>query len=88
MDIEDCERLWRAVNEYAQACGGDTTKDLFNDTISYRRMNAVVRVEQAVTHIVARARYALMDQVLDDLDRMDGGTSVCVAARHFREIVV
>jgi hypothetical protein len=35
--------LWDAVNEYAAACGGDTS----NNTISDRRMDAVVAVDRA-----------------------------------------
>lgn len=33
-------RLWEAINEYAAACGGDTSAA----TISDRRMNAVAEV--------------------------------------------
>lgn len=36
--------LWEAINEYAQACGGDTSAK----TLSDRRMDAVVVVERAL----------------------------------------
>lgn len=36
--------LWEAVNEYAVACGGDTS----NRTTTGRRMRAVAQVERAV----------------------------------------
>ncbi len=38
------EAIWNAINEYAAACGGDTS----DKTISDRRMDAVVAVEKAI----------------------------------------
>ena len=36
--------LWDAINEYVQACGGDTS----NATVSNKRMGAVVKVNRVV----------------------------------------
>jgi hypothetical protein len=46
------EKLWLAVNHYAEACDGDTSA---NNTC-YMRMRAVVEVERAVTEIRTRDR--------------------------------
>lgn len=42
--LERARRVWDAINEYAGACGGDTSEA----TISVRRQQAVVRVERAI----------------------------------------
>lgn len=39
--------LWMAINEYTEACGGDTSKN----TIGNDRMDAVVEVEKIVEKI-------------------------------------
>lgn len=41
-------QLWNAINEYAAACGGDTS----DKTIGERRMQAVAAVEKALRDIV------------------------------------
>lgn len=43
--------LWDAINEYASACGGDTTER----TVSSRRMDAVARIERAVRTLASHA---------------------------------
>jgi hypothetical protein len=45
--------LWEAVNEYASACGGDTS----GKTISERRMSAVSAVERAVEAMIPKLAY-------------------------------
>lgn len=42
--------LWHAVNEYAEACGGDPSKNIYGNT---RRLRAVVRVEKALAALDA-----------------------------------
>lgn len=44
--------LWDAINEYAEACGGDTG----SRTVGGRRMDAVVAVERAFNLALAAAR--------------------------------
>ena len=48
-DWSDSDRveLWRAINEYAAACGGDPS----HATVSGRRMDAVVGVERIIRRI-------------------------------------
>lgn len=41
----DRVELWNAIHEYVIACGGDPSKHVYGNA---RRMNAVVRVENAV----------------------------------------
>lgn len=41
--------LWEAINEYAAACGGDTSAD----SVSDRRMDAVCAVNRAIEAEVA-----------------------------------
>lgn len=56
MRFEEKERLWNAVNRYAEACGGDTG----SETVSGARMDAVVAVDDAVdTIIMDRAERAV-----------------------------
>lgn len=55
------EKLWEAVNSYAQACGGDTSEK----TASGRRMSAVVDVERAVKDIVRNSALSALDQALN-----------------------
>lgn len=45
--------LWKAVNEYAQSTGGDTSAS--NKNQLDRRMNAVVGVERVVDEIISAA---------------------------------
>ncbi len=42
--------LWDAINEYAAACGGDTSANILSD----RRMEAVVLVERAVAALLRK----------------------------------
>jgi hypothetical protein len=44
--------IWEAINAYAEACGGDTSRL----TISDRRMHAVAAVERAVAEDTRQAR--------------------------------
>jgi hypothetical protein len=46
----DQVKLWEAVNKYTESCGGDTS----NNSISDKRMNAVVDIERAVIEIIER----------------------------------
>ena len=46
--------LWDAINEYTEACGGDTSRR----TVSDRRMIAVTQVEQEVDRLIASAHSA------------------------------
>lgn len=62
--------LWDAINDYAEACGGDTSDNI----LSSRRMRAVTRVEQAVRSL--RTENAVMA-----MDKLDIG-AVHIARRH------
>lgn len=44
MDSKLKEKIWEAINEYAESCGGDTS----NKTVSEKRMRAVVEVENRI----------------------------------------
>ncbi len=60
--------LWAAINEYAEACGGDTS----DATVSDRRMDAVVAVERATT----AAPHRVLALVEEQLQRVrEGNTS-------------
>lgn len=48
LSIAEQRALWNVVNQYAEACGGDTG----GGSVSVRRMNAVVEVEAAVLAII------------------------------------
>lgn len=50
MNAQEQLRLWQRINEYAAACGADTS----DATITTRRMEAVAKVEQTVNEIVQR----------------------------------
>lgn len=52
---ETMVRIWDSVNEYAEACGGDTSEK----TVSNRRMDAVVGVTVSVDGLVRQLREAL-----------------------------
>jgi hypothetical protein len=49
---ETKEKLWQAINEYAAACGGDTSEK----TISDVRMNAVSAIERAIDLLINPAK--------------------------------
>jgi DnaJ-class molecular chaperone len=40
--------IWEAINEYTQACGGDTSEN----SISDKRMNAVAKVEKIIGNVL------------------------------------
>lgn len=42
--------LWDAINDYAAACGGDTS----DKTVSSARMEAVSKVEEALAPLLSR----------------------------------
>lgn len=56
--------LWDAINEYTQACGGNTARP-----VSDRRMNAVVAVEKAAGRfgVVTADLVAALTWLLDDM---------------------
>lgn len=65
MDFDDQEKLWAAVNEYAESCGGNTGPDTIS---SSRRMAAVVAVERVVREIAAGAVRSTLDDALNSGD--------------------
>lgn len=51
MESQDRQRLWAAINYYADACGGDTTQRTAHRV---ERQAAVVMVERAIAEIEAK----------------------------------
>ena len=65
--------LWHAVNEYAQACGGDTTARRMT-LVREQAVSAVstaldAAIEQAVERKVHQAKCALADEFVEERDR-------------------
>lgn len=44
LTVDDQIEVWKAINEYAAACGGDTS----NKVLTNERMDAVVKVNREI----------------------------------------
>ena len=45
--VDEQIEIWKAINEYTKACGGDTT----NKVLTNERMDAVVKVNSEIEKI-------------------------------------
>lgn len=50
LKVDDQIEIWKAINEYAESCGGDTSN--LNKALINRRMDAVVKVNSEIEKLL------------------------------------